>query len=107
MTMKALTRPRAVRVNRAELRQKQRETLNRAKDSTVVVISAANRKDEKMVLDKKYFDELVQRLRSAAETLDIMTDRKLFAQILRAGASLEKKARSGKLHSFEEAFGEK
>jgi len=106
MTAKALMRPRAVRVNRAQLRQKQRETLNRAKDSTVVVVSAANEKDEKMVLDKKYFDELVQRLRSAAETLDIIADHKLFAQILRTGGNLKKKALSGKLHSFEEAFRE-
>ena len=105
MATKTLIRPRAVRVNRSDLRQKQRETLNQAKQNTVVVISATDPQDEKLLVDKKYFDELVQRMHSLVETLEIMADQKLFAQILSVAPTLREDAKRGKLHSFEEVFG--
>ena len=105
MATKTLIRPRAVRVNRSDLRQKQRETLDQAKQNTVVVISASDPQDEKLLVDKKYFDELVQRMHSLAETLEIMADQRLFAQILSAAPTLREDAKRGKLHSFEEVFG--
>jgi hypothetical protein len=106
MTVLTLTRPHEVRVNRSDLRQKQRETLDRAKNNTVVVISATDQEEEKLVLDKKYFEEIVQKLRSVIETLEIMSDQKLFKQIVGVAQTLEDETRLGKLHSFEEAFGE-
>lgn len=105
MAAKTLIRPRAIRVNRSDLRQKQRETLNQAKQNTVVVISAGDPQDEKLLVDKKYFDELVQRMRSLVETLEIMADQKLFAQILSAAPTLREDAKRGKLYSFGEVFG--
>jgi hypothetical protein len=102
----ALAHPKKIRVNRTALRQKQRETLKQAKGSTVVLISASDPKDEKLLIDKSYFDELVQKLGSLVETLDITTDRKLFPQILRAASTLEDDTRRGRLHSFKEVFGE-
>jgi hypothetical protein len=107
VTSRALTKPETHEVNRSELRQKQRATLNLARGNSVVVISANDEEDQKLLLDKKYFDELIERLRSVAETLEIATDQKLFTQILRASKNLEKETRLGRLHSFEEAFGEK
>lgn len=106
MTARTLTKPETTAVNRSELRQKQRAILRLARGNRVVVISANDEEDEKLLLDKKYFEELIERLRSVIETLDIATDQKLFTQILRASKSLEKDTRLGKLHSFEEAFGE-
>jgi hypothetical protein len=106
MAVRAFTKPETREVNRSELRQKQRATLNLARGNRVVVISANDEEDEKLLLDKKYFDELVQELRSVMETLEIATDQKLFGQIMRAAKILEKDTRRGKLHSFEEAFGE-
>ena len=106
MTARALTKPETREVNRSELRQKQRATLNLARGNTVVVISANDEGDEKLLLDKKYFDELVQELHSVMETLEIATNQKVFSQIMRAAKTLEKDTRRGKLHSFEEAFGE-
>jgi len=46
-----------------------------------------------------------KRMRSLLETLEIMADRKLFSQILRAAETLKSDLRQGKLHNFEEAFG--
>ena len=106
MTVRTLTKPETTEVNRSELRKKQRAVLKLARGNKVVVISANDEEDEKLVLDKKYFEELLERLRSVMETLEIATDQKLFPQILRASKGLEKETRSGKLHSFEEAFGE-
>jgi hypothetical protein len=106
MKVSALTRPERHRVNRSELRQNQSATLRMARGTQVVVISATHEEDEKLLLDKKYFEELVQRLRSLVETLEIASDQKLFQQILGAAENLEENARLGKLHSFEEAFGE-
>jgi hypothetical protein len=105
MAKKTLMRPHSVRVNRSDLRQKQRETLNQAKQNTVVVISARDREDEKLLVDKKYFDELIRRMHSFAETIEIVANQKLFAQILSAAPTLREYAKRGKLHSFEEVFG--
>lgn len=107
MSVKVLTRPERKTVNRSQLRQKQRATLRMARGNQVVVISANDEEDEKLLLDKKYFDEIVNQLRSVIETLEIINDQKLFKQILNAAESLEHNTRRGKLHSFEEAFGER
>jgi hypothetical protein len=107
MSLKTLTRPERKMVNRSQLRQQQRATLRMARGNQVVVISANDEEDEKLLLDKKYFDEIVKELRSVIETLEIIGDQKLFNQILGASQSLEENTRLGRLHSFEEAFGEK
>jgi len=106
MSVKALTRPERKTVNRSELRQKQSATLRMARGNQVVVISANHEEDEKLLLDKRYFDEIVKQLGAVIETLEIISDQKLFKQILGVSESLEQKTRLGKLHSFEEAFGE-
>ncbi len=106
MTMRVLTRPEKHTVNRSQLRQKQSATLRMAKGVNVVLISAAHEDDEKLLVDKKYFEELLRRLRSVLATLEITSDQKLFNQILGSIETLEENTRRGKLHSFEEAFGE-
>ena len=106
MSPLALTKPQRHSVKRSELRQRQNATLRLARGNQVVVISATNKEDEKLLLDKDYFEELVLRLRSAFEALDIMGDEKLYKQILNSAENLEENTRLGKLHSFEEAFGE-
>jgi len=102
----ALTQPERKVVNRSELRQKQSATLRMARGNQVVVISATHEEDEKLLMDKKYFDDIVQKLRAVIETLNIMSDQKLFKQIVGVAATLEEDTRLGRLHSFEEAFGE-
>jgi hypothetical protein len=106
MSVMALTEPERKIVNRSELRQKQSATLRMARGNQVVVISATHEEDEKLLLDKKYFDEIVQKLRAVIETLEIMSDQKLFKQIVGVAETLEEDTRLGRLHSFEEAFGE-
>ena len=106
MTVLALARPQMHHVNRTQLREKLRATLDKAHGSNVVAISGNGDEREKLLLDKSYFDELVRSLNSLMETLEITTDRKLFDQIIRAASTLEEDTRLGKLHSFEEAFKE-
>jgi len=77
-----------------------------ARGNQVVVISATHEEDEKLLMDKKYFDDIVQKLRAVIETLNIMSDQKLFKQIVGVAETLEEDTRLGRLHSFEEAFGE-
>ncbi len=48
--------------------------------------------------------KLSKKICQLAETLEIMEDRRLFTQILRAGVNLKEDVRLGKLHSFEEVF---
>jgi hypothetical protein len=106
MTVQTLTRPGKHKVKRSELRQNQSATLRLARGRNVVVISATHEEDEKLLVDKKYFDELIEKLRSVVETLEITSDQKFFKQILSAAENLDENARLGKLHSFEEAFEE-
>src|SRR5229473_4297532 len=89
MSVMALTRPERKVVNRTELRQKQSATLRLARGNQVVVITANHEEDEKLLLDKKYFDEIMQKLRAVIETLEITSDQKLFKQILGVADSLE------------------
>lgn len=107
MSVKALTRPQRKVVNRSQLRQQQSATLRMARGNQVVMISATHQEDEKLLLDKKYFDDLLEKLRAVSETLEIMSDQKLFKQILGVAQTLEEDTRLRRLHSFEEAFGEK
>jgi hypothetical protein len=106
MSRSAISKLHTIRVNRTYLRDHLRATLNKAKGSTVVAISANDSEDEKLLLDKSYFDDLLTKFKSMMETLEITTDLKLFDQIVRAASTLEDDTRLGKLHSFEEAFGE-
>ncbi len=106
MARSAISKLNTIRVNRTYLRDHLRATLNKAKGNTVVAIAANDREDEKLLLDKNYFDELLTTFKSMMETLEITSDRKLFGQIVRAASTLEEDTRLGKLHSFEEAFGE-
>src|SRR5580658_10913736 len=103
MAALALTKPKMVPVNRTEFRDNLRAKLDQAQGFTVVEISAPKNEDERVLLDKRYFDELVNCLKSLMETLEITTDRKLFQQIRLAASTLEEDTRLGKLHSFEEA----
>ena len=95
-----------IEVNRSELRQNQSALLRRAQGSSVLLIKANDESEEKVVLDKKYFDEIRQQLEAVVETLEITMDGKLFKQILAAADTLDEDLRLGKLHSLEDAFAE-
>jgi hypothetical protein len=98
--------PEKVKVNRSQLRQSQSKILRQAKGRTIIEIPGWTEEDGKYVVDKRYFDDLLRKFRATVETLEITADPKLFGQILRAAPTLDQDARSRKLHSFDEAFGE-
>ena len=101
-----LALPEKVKVNRSQLRQSQSKILRQAKGRTIIEVPGWTEDDGKYVVDKRYFDDLVRKLRATVETLEITADPKLFGQILRAAQTVDQEARGGKLHSFDEAFGE-
>ena len=100
-----LALPERVKVNRSQLRQSQSKILRQAKGRTIIEIPGWTEEDGKYVVDKRYFDDLLRRLRATVETLEITADPKLFGQILRAARTIDDDARRGKLHSCAEAFG--
>jgi hypothetical protein len=105
----ALAPEREVPVSRSELRQDQSRVLKQATGKTVVVVTSGSRKedeDTKYIVDKQYWDEVLGKIQALKDTLAITSDPKLFAQILRAGETVDEDIRLGKLHSFEEAFEE-
>ena len=104
MTRRALTRPERIPVKRSQFRQNQSALLRKARGSTIVVLTDRRAAEEKYILDKRYFDEVMSKLRAAIETLEIATDLKLFNQLLADTKTLDEDIRLGKLHSFEEAF---
>ena len=107
MSATALTKTEMIEVNRSELRQNQSALLRRVRGSRVLLIKANDEAEEKVVLDKKYFDQIRQQLEAVVETLEITMDRKLFNQILAAADTLDEDVRLGKLHSLDDAFAEK
>lgn len=99
--------PQLIPVNRSTLRSKQREYLGRATGRKVLLVKAERQdEEEKYVVDKRYFEDLVSRLESTIETLEIVLDRRLFNQILATADDLEEQMRQGKLRSFGEVFPE-
>lgn len=104
--MSLLAEPKFHEVNRSELRQNQNATLKRARGSSILVIRSNDAEEEKVVLDKRYFDQLRKQLQGLAETVEITMDQRLFKQILTAADTLEEDLRLGKLHSLEDAFAE-
>ena len=70
----------------------------------MIVVRGRSEDEEKYIVDKKCFEELLQQLRSATETLAITTDVRLFGNLLKAAGTIEDDLRHGKLHSFEHAF---
>lgn len=106
MSASAVTKTEMIEVNRSELRQNQSALLRRVRGSRVLLIKANDETEEKVVLDKKYFDQIRQQLEAVIETLEITMDRKLFNQILAAADTLDEDLRLGKLHSLDDAFAE-
>jgi predicted Ser/Thr protein kinase len=106
MPATALTQAELLEVNRTDLRQNQSRWLKKARGKRVLLIKSSDKEDEKVVLDKQYFDEIRKNLESTMETLQIAMDRKLFNQILTAADTLGEDLRLGKLHSLEDAFAE-
>ena len=98
-----------VSVSRSELRQEQSRVLKQATGKTVVKVTSGSRKEDdetKYIIDKQYWEEVRAKIRSLIDTLEITSDPKLFAQMLKAGETVDEDIRLGKLHSFEEAFEE-
>jgi hypothetical protein len=106
MTASALMKPRKIRVNRTELRNQQSRYLQEASGNNIVEVIGRAEEGEKYVVDKEYLNGVLDSLRSAIETINIIKDPQLFAQIMRAAGTIDEDIRLGKLHSFEEAFGE-
>jgi molecular chaperone GrpE (heat shock protein) len=106
MSAAALMNTEMIEVKRSELRQNQSALLKRARGRNVLLIKANDTEEEKVVLDRQYFDEIRKRLNSITETLEIVMDQKLFKQILASSDTLEEDLRLGKLHSLEDAFAE-
>ena len=104
MSSATLLKPEKVRTKRSDLRQMQSSVLARAKGRTVVVVTAHG-KEEKYVLDRAYFEEILEKMRGLEETLEIMADPKLFSRLLKGAETIDHDARAGRLHSLEEAFG--
>jgi len=104
--MTQVAQPQRVKVNRSQLRQNQSKIFRQARGHRIVQVTGWSEEDEKYVVDKRYFDSLLRRLRATVETLEITADPKLFGQILRAAETMDRDVRAGTLHTFHEAFGE-
>jgi hypothetical protein len=98
--------PEKVRVTRTDFRQNQREFLMKAKGSTVLVITGEAEQEEKFVLDSKYFDEIMKRLKASVETLEIAMDKRLLNNILSAATTLDQDVLDGNLLSMGDVFSE-
>jgi hypothetical protein len=70
----------------------------------VVIVGATAGDAEKYIVDKKYFEELLNQWRSAIETLEIAADIRLFNNLLRTAGTIERDLLEGRLHTFDEAF---
>ena len=106
MAAKVLGKTKMLEVKRTELRQHQSKWLKKARGQQVLLIKSNDAEEEKVVLDRQFFEEIRKKLESLVDTLEIAMDRKLFNQILAAADTLEEDLRLGKLYSLDDAFAE-
>jgi hypothetical protein len=106
MSGSTLLDPREYRVNRSTLREEQSAILRKACGLNVVLVENRGEGDEKCILDKEYFDNLIRELRIALETLQITMDAPLFKRLMKSAATLEEETTLGKLHSLDDVFDE-
>ncbi len=105
MSISSLLQPQKIAVGRTELRNQQNKILGKAKGRRVVVVSGSSNKDEeKYVLGKTYFEDLLTQMESLSETVEIIADRRLFNQIMSAADTLDEDLRLGRLAGIDEAF---
>ena len=104
MSHSTLWEPAEESVNRSRLREDQSAILKRASGHTVILVGNRGNEDEKCILDKAYFDELLSQLKIAVDTLQITMDVKLFKRLLKTAETLEEDTRLGKLYSVDEVF---
>ncbi len=105
MGVRSLLKPERVPVLRTELRQNQRAILGKARGHRVVVVSSSSGEaEEKYVLGKAYFEDLLNQMQSLTDTLEIMADRRLLNQIMSVSDTLDEDLRVGRLAGIEEAF---
>lgn len=103
--MKNLSKgPHTTSVDRAELRRDQAAVLRKAVGKNVIVVRGRTEEDEKYIVGKQYFEELLRQFQSALETLSITTDVRLFSNLLKASETINDDLKQGKLYSFDEAF---
>lgn len=102
--MRTRLRPKKTEVNRSTLRQEQSAILAKAVGRHIVVVKARAKQNEKCIVDRRYFQDLLDELKSSLETLEITTDTRLFAQLIRSAETIDEDVRLGRLHSLEEAF---
>jgi hypothetical protein len=94
--------PKTTEVKRSQLRQEQSSVLRKAVGENVVVVTATNEDEEKCIVDKRYFEDILKQLRSAMETLEIAADTRLFNSLLSVADTIDEDLRLGRLYSFEE-----
>jgi len=94
--------PKTTEVNRSQLRQEQSSVLKKAVGENVVIVTATSEDDEKYIVDKRYFENILKQLRSAIETLEIAANTKLFNNLLSVADTIDEDLRLGRLYSFEE-----
>ena len=105
MGVSSLLKPEKIAVGRTELRNRQSNILGKAKGRKIVVVSGSSSEaEEKYVVGKTYFEDLLTQLASLSETMEILADRRLFNQIMSATDTLGEDLRLGRLAGIDEAF---
>lgn len=105
MGVSSLLKPEKIAVGRTELRNQQSKILGKAKGRKVLVVSgSSNEAEEKYVVGKTYFEDLLKQVESLGETMEILADRRLFNQIMSAADTLDEDLRRGRLAGIDEAF---
>ena len=93
------------RVSATELRDHFREYLNKAKGGNVILVE--NRRQEpKYIVDKEWFDSLLQDAKSITATVEILADRNLTERLLHLSTTIDEDLRAGRLHTLEEVLGQ-
>jgi len=64
----AMLQPQRVNLKLTEFEQRRKAALRKAKGRTVVVLTAKTEKDEKCVLDRVYFEEILREMRAMRPT---------------------------------------
>ncbi len=92
------------RVSATEFRDHVKDYLKKAKGDNVVLVEN-RRREPKYIVDKEWFDDVMQSVKSTMATLEILADRELTERLLNVSTTVDADLRAGRLHTMEEVFG--
>lgn len=92
------------RVSATKFRERFKDFAGQAKGDKVILV-VNRRQESKYLVDKEWFDVLMNERESVLATLEILADRQLATRLRKLAKKIDADVQAGKFHTMQEVFG--